>query len=374
MKNLDEILKLAEQFEKSAKKGKKEDDVEGHQWRKMPPGWKAKSRKNFFKHLADNSVTECMKQMDDKMKNPGAFCASLKDRVKKTTKWRKGNPDNLKKKKSDLESQNLGLQAYAALATKISNDFLKYCKEPESLPELFKYKVSEREESPNVIMSARKAALYDLQPKGIVKVAFDTRRINQETEGNPRTNLQYWHRSDEFITQDQQKKIDIFAKLYSALENIKESYGSFKEWHDSYVRVLYDNVSRTLGIKQATPDIYGPQLSYLEQLLYARYRLSMEQIERSDLVSIAEILLNKDENLLKRGFFKSDIAKTSQKDIIAQPLQTIPEIHNHIIVDGNKSSNQDVLAALINDKLVRKDGERVIERTITIKIRDEAIE
>ena len=92
MKHIDTILKLAEIFEAEVEK-------QASKWEKMPPGWKAKSRKSFFKNLADESVGECMKRMEDHIDDPGAFCASLKDRVKKTTHWREGNPENLKKKK-----------------------------------------------------------------------------------------------------------------------------------------------------------------------------------------------------------------------------------------------------------------------------------
>lgn len=301
------------------------------------------------------------------------------------------------------EKQNLQLDGMAKLAIKIALDFKFYCENHDKpLPEIYSYRISSKEESSSVLSQARKAALNDIhsriKSKNFVKTAFDTRRINQETERNPRPNLQYWHRSEEFISQEQQKKINIFAKLYNVLENIKESYGSLKEWHDSYVRVLHDNVSRTLRIKQADSDIFGPQLSYLEQLLYARYRLPMDQIENSDFESIAEILLNKDENLLKRGIYlNQDISKRSQNEIsgleipqvkpffskstpqqpapILTTSQNIPEIHNHIVIDGNKASNQDALSALFaNNNLVRKDGERIIERTISITIRDEAIE
>lgn len=92
MKKADLILKLAILFEEEIQK-------EAAKWKKMPPGWKSKSRKNFFKNLADGSVSECMERIEGHIDDPGAFCASLKDRVKKTTKWRTGNKKNLKKKK-----------------------------------------------------------------------------------------------------------------------------------------------------------------------------------------------------------------------------------------------------------------------------------
>ena len=35
--------------------------------------------------------------------------------------------------------------------------------------------------------------------KPLTKIAFDTRRIDQENDYNPRQNLQYYHRSEPFI-------------------------------------------------------------------------------------------------------------------------------------------------------------------------------
>lgn len=90
MKYANEIFKLAELYQNEIEK-------EAAKWKKMPEGWKSKSRKSFFKNLADESVGECMSKIKNHVDDPGSFCASLKDRVKKTTKWREGNTDNLKK-------------------------------------------------------------------------------------------------------------------------------------------------------------------------------------------------------------------------------------------------------------------------------------
>ena len=53
-------------------------------WKDMPDGWDASSRKKFWESLTGNSkhkVTACIKAMDGKVEDPGAFCASLADRV-----------------------------------------------------------------------------------------------------------------------------------------------------------------------------------------------------------------------------------------------------------------------------------------------------
>lgn len=102
--NFIKVCALAEEFEKKAiereikklaKKKKK-----GKQWKKMPKGWKAKSRKSYYNSLvgddAEHPVTKCMEKMEDHIDNPGAFCASLKDRVKGKG-WRKKKKKKKKK-------------------------------------------------------------------------------------------------------------------------------------------------------------------------------------------------------------------------------------------------------------------------------------
>jgi len=53
-------------------------------WKTMPKGWDAASRTKFWESLTgDNKhkVTKCISEMDGKVDDPGAFCASLADRV-----------------------------------------------------------------------------------------------------------------------------------------------------------------------------------------------------------------------------------------------------------------------------------------------------
>ena len=53
-------------------------------WINMPKGWTDKSRKKFWDTLTGDvkhKVTKCIKEMEGKIDNPGAFCASLADRV-----------------------------------------------------------------------------------------------------------------------------------------------------------------------------------------------------------------------------------------------------------------------------------------------------
>ena len=75
----------------------------------------------------------------------------------------------------------------------------------------------------------RFARLRDIN-KPIVKTAFDTRRINQYTDFNPRRNLQYYHRSEAFIAKDSSEKIKTFFKLKTAVDSIKEDFLGDPEW------------------------------------------------------------------------------------------------------------------------------------------------
>lgn len=59
-------------------------------WEKLPKGWTQESVEKFWKSLtgdAKHKVTKCIKKMEGKMDDPGAFCASLADKVEGTA-WR----------------------------------------------------------------------------------------------------------------------------------------------------------------------------------------------------------------------------------------------------------------------------------------------
>jgi len=53
-------------------------------WKTMPKGWTDESRKKFWETMTGDvkhKVTKCIKEMTGKVGDPGAFCASLADRV-----------------------------------------------------------------------------------------------------------------------------------------------------------------------------------------------------------------------------------------------------------------------------------------------------
>lgn len=53
-------------------------------WDSKPQGWTEKSLKKFWESLTGDvkkKVTRCIKEMEGKVDDPGAFCASARDRV-----------------------------------------------------------------------------------------------------------------------------------------------------------------------------------------------------------------------------------------------------------------------------------------------------
>jgi hypothetical protein len=65
---------------------RKAEDSGGHKWKgPLPKGWTDASRKKFWDSLTSGApkhkVTQCIKRMEGKVSDPGAFCASLADRV-----------------------------------------------------------------------------------------------------------------------------------------------------------------------------------------------------------------------------------------------------------------------------------------------------
>lgn len=277
-----------------------------------------------------------------------------------------------------MSKNDLTLSELASFVTEMSSDFCNYAENNAELPAKLVYKVVKPERSERV---ARAAFWDSIEPKpvardGFNKLAFDTRRVDQEHERNPRSNLQYWHRSQPFIDQEAQNKINIFSKLFVVLNDLKQSYGHSQEWHDSYSRMLYDNINRTLRIKQADSDIFGPQLCYLEQLLSARYRLNLEDISKMSSEELKAAILNKDESLLKRGFFleqasKNLLNKDGQNNIANSEVVAAAPAPQVKVINTQESIINAIFGA---SNLSRKDGERKAERTITITIRDEVID
>lgn len=262
------------------------------------------------------------------------------------------------------KNPKLALDGCIELISKFASDFASVSSSDAEVPQELVYKVASKTESNSVERSARKAAFASAAPGGFRKVAFDTRRFDQETTRNPRSNLQNWVRSEQFIDDDTQGKIDVFARMLKPLEELKQSYGAQPEWHDSYSRTLYDHVHRILRVKEADMDIFRPQIAYLEQLMFARYRLSMEELKRIKEADLKEAILKKDENLMKRGAY---LALTHDANVKQSTSGLMAK-------DGNGLTQESIVNAIFGNNNIRREGEKTVERTITITVRDTVVE
>lgn len=75
-------------------------------WNKLPKGWTDESVRKFWETMTGDvkhKVTKCMKKMEGKVDNTGAFCGSLADKIDGSTDWRKGPRGPRKKKTSSAQ-------------------------------------------------------------------------------------------------------------------------------------------------------------------------------------------------------------------------------------------------------------------------------
>lgn len=203
----------------------------------------------------------------------------------------------------------------------------------------------------------RKRLLSDSHDKGLKKFAsfeksaLDTRRVNQETVYIPRRNLQSYHRTDPFISEGMMEKINVFEKLKTIAEDLRDKYEHLPQWQDSYTRVLLGSVERALRSEIDDNDFTENQpgvgsLNYLEEMIGIRYKLSLADLEKMSDAKIAKVLLGKDDLL-------SAIPSRKQKKI---PIQTNGSV-DMVAVDR-------LIQARI-DQSVPKEGK---SKTITITL------
>ncbi len=207
--------------------------------------------------------------------------------------------------------------------------------------------------SRKVSMHLRKSGIDSaVNERGFKKLAFDTRRIDQETAFIPRRGLQNYNRSESFLSEAMSQKVQNFNKLRSALTGLKEVYGKEPEWQDSNARVLLNTVENSLRISTNDGDFTEHQpgvgsFDYLEELLHVRYRLAFDDLVRLGEIDLQKVILKKDEELTRKNANSLEITK---KDVITKGYDSLIEK----LFEGCKASadNPDV------------------ERTITITIRD----
>jgi len=206
-------------------------------------------------------------------------------------------------------------------------------------------------------ISLRKEILSGLVAHGFKKLAFDTRRINQETEYNPRRGLQNYNRSEAFLSEIVSEKIKNFAKVRNILEDLKKEYGHEHEWQDSNARVLLSTLNKGLRIGLEDGDFATSQpaqgsLDYIEELLHVRYRLGFDDLTKMGNADLKRVILSKDEELINKD--TQDALTISKRDINDQPYDSLL----------NKLFD--------NVRATRENPE--VERTVTITIKDKFVE
>lgn len=225
-------------------------------------------------------------------------------------------------------------------------------------------------------MKVRMKFLSKISDKNIVKIAFDTRKINQETDYIPRRGLQNYHRSEKFISEAIAFKVQAFTKLSKILENLKNQYGREPEWQDSYTRVLHSTVNKNLiidGDEFSDTQPSMTSLGYLEELMYVRYRLTPDNLNTLSEVDLTDKILSKDELLVRKGYntnyvkeiSPSDVSKYSYDQMIDKMLHTMAQVMSSY----KPSPVDDNLTNKLFDVKATKDNPEV-ERTVTITIKD----
>jgi hypothetical protein len=201
----------------------------------------------------------------------------------------------------------------------------------------------------------RKVALAQLSSgEGFTKLAFDTRRVDQEVDYVSRRGLQNYSRSEEFLSEGSAQRIKNFAKLRNVLNGLKNVYGKEHEWQDSNTRILLTAVDNGLRSAQGDGDFALQNqpgvgsLDYLEELLAMRYRLTYDDMVKMSEANLSKVILSKDEELNRKDVKQA--LEITKNDVATKGYDSLIEK----LLEGCKASaeNPDV------------------ERTITITIRD----
>lgn len=203
------------------------------------------------------------------------------------------------------------------------------------------------------IQLRKNSLVINISENGFKKIAFDTRRIDQETEYNPRRGLQNYNRSEAFLSENIGEKLKNFAKLKNVLDQLKKEYGKEHEWQDSNARVLLstlDNGLRTIE-KDGDYAISQPaqgSLDYIEELLQVRYRLSCDNLATMGSNDLRRIILSKDEDIIRKDV--NQALEITKGDVASQSYDTLMDK----LFNGVKASAENPS----------------VERTITITIKD----
>lgn len=193
---------------------------------------------------------------------------------------------------------------------------------------------------------------------GFKKMAFDTRRINQETEFNPRRGLQNYNRSEAFLSEAMGQKLIHLSKLKGVLEDLKQEFGKEHEWQDSNARVLLSTLDQGLRTIQKDGDFSDGQpskgsLDYIEELLHVRYRLAFDDLTKYAKSELKKIILSKDEELTRKDV--NHALEITKKDIGSQSYDTLMEkLFGNIKATSEHPEIERTVTITIKDKFVEK--------------------
>lgn len=263
-------------------------------------------------------------------------------------------------------SYKIDIGGYSDLVFRLTKDFNKISTDYKKVPSQIKYNIKFASENKGIERSARIAFFKSMSNSGFRKLAFDTRRINQDLERVPRANLQYWNRSQEFLDRETEIKINALNNLIEPLERIRSEYETYPEYFHSYARSLLDSVKRAVKIYNEEFDVFKPQIDYLEQLLNVRYHITLDDLQKEASNVLYEKILKKDEDLTKKGTY---LKLKNSADSYSERSEP-----NVIIKDSNGDTQNSIINAIFGSSNFRNNGEKKIERTVTITIKDEVLE
>lgn len=213
---------------------------------------------------------------------------------------------------------------------------------------------------------SRVAALSSVvRSSGLTKTAFDTRRIDQNTQYNPRRNLQYYIRGPSFIDSQDESKIESFGKLKAVVASIKDEFIGEPEWFDSYASDLDHILEKIFYVADGKNfDFSVSAIQHLEQVLDTRYRLSLEDINKATHDSLRKIIIHKDERLEKSGIYTSgDLSKINKvkdapaverKNRIDKMANTMLHLVENMFADEKKLDGLKLDEANANNRLYNK--------------------
>lgn len=200
--------------------------------------------------------------------------------------------------------------------------------------------------------------LAHINGQGFNKIAFDTRRIDQETEYNPRRGLQNYSRSEAFVSEALGQKLKNFAKLRNVLEGLRKEYGKEHEWQDSNARVLLSTLDKGLRTDQQDGDYSEGQpaqgsLDYIEELMHVRYRLSFDDLIRMGETDLKRVILSKDEDLTHRD--ANHAVEITKSDVASQTYDTLMEkLFGNVRATADNPEVERTVTITIKDKFVEK--------------------